>query len=51
MKGYLARALGHRGGELTPDEAAREIGRAVDDTDLAARARRPPREMRSEAGR
>ena len=40
MKGYLARALDHRGGELTPDEAAREVARAVDDPNLAERARR-----------
>lgn len=39
MKGYLARARGHRGGELTPDEAAREVGRALGDPDLAERAR------------
>ncbi len=39
LKGYLARASGHLGGELTPDEAANEVGRAVDDPDLAERAR------------
>jgi hypothetical protein len=40
LKAYLVRANGHRGGELTPEEAAREIARAVDDSGLAERARR-----------
>ncbi len=39
LKGYLARARGHRGGELTPDEAADEVGCAMGDPRLAERAR------------
>jgi hypothetical protein len=40
LRDYLGRAGGHRGGELTPDEAAREVARATGDASLAGRARR-----------
>ncbi|HEY2156634.1 MAG TPA: hypothetical protein VGH33_13465, partial [Isosphaeraceae bacterium] len=40
LKDYLARAAGRPRGELTPEEAARDVERAVRDPALAGRARR-----------
>ncbi len=40
FKDYLARAVGRARGELTPEEAAWDVERAVRDPDLADRARR-----------